>query len=91
MKVELSKWCEVAGVEPAPKGYGALGRGLAMHRAVAWRIVRGERQPSLGMLDRISRALRVPVGAVAEACLAARADYLARQEVERARKEAESR
>ena len=85
----LRVWCERAGVKPCPRSVNALGRGAGLGSGQTWRFVTGERLPKLPTLERMAQELRVPMGDVAVACLEAWRDRKRRDEVERARLEAE--
>jgi len=76
-------------VRPCPRTVEALARGVGVDRALAWRMVRGQRLPHLLTLERMARELRVPIGDVAVACLEAWRERKQRDEVERARLAAE--
>ena len=89
--VPLRRWCEVAGVRPAPAGTEALARGTGLYPSRVWMLVMGREAPTLLTLFRLSEALRVPVGDIAEACRQAVLAHRQGLAVERARKAAERR
>jgi hypothetical protein len=87
----MRRWCAAAGVRPAPRSVAALARGVGLHREQTWRVITGQRWPSLPMLRRLSCELRVSLEAVATACEQALEDQRRRLDVERARLRAERR
>lgn len=66
----------------------ALARGVGQWDTQTRAYVRGSRVPSLQVAVRMSERLRVPLADVAFACLEARREWLERQGVEEARREA---
>lgn len=86
----LRLWNERVGLKHKPRTVDALARGAGLDRPHAWRLVLGEQPPRLSTLLHLAQELRVPVGAVAEACRMAVEDRKVRDAVERARLEAEA-
>ena len=87
----LFAWCRVAGVVLPRASVTSLARRARIARQHMSRWVHGEHEPSLTTLFRLSEALRVPVGDVAEACRQAVEAHRQGLAVERARKAAERR
>jgi DNA-binding XRE family transcriptional regulator len=84
----LERWCADAGLRPAPRTMQALARGVGLRQPCVWRIVAGRRTPSLRTAVRLATELRLPLDAVARACLLASERWERQEAAERARVEA---
>jgi hypothetical protein len=84
----LSRWCVDAGLRPAPRTIKAFARGTGLEWSTAWMLVAGRRVPGLRLAVRLAGELRLPLDAVARACLLASERWERQEAAERARVEA---